>query len=66
MSCSRRPFFSSRAFVLAATLLCFLSGAAPLPAGPKPTSYWRVEDVRLPKLAASHDASVIAAAEVEL
>jgi hypothetical protein len=27
---------------------------------------WRVEDVRLPKLAASHDASVIAAAEVEL
>ena len=27
---------------------------------------WRVQDVRLPKLAASHDASVIAAAEVEL
>jgi hypothetical protein len=27
---------------------------------------WRVEDVRLPKLAASHDTSVIAAAEVEL
>ena len=27
---------------------------------------WRVDDVRLPKLAASHDASVIAAAEVEL
>ncbi|WP_122156110.1 DUF2760 domain-containing protein [Paraburkholderia sp.] len=27
---------------------------------------WRVQDVRLPKLAASHDTSVIAAAEVEL
>jgi hypothetical protein len=27
---------------------------------------WRVDEVRLPKLAASHDASVIAAAEVEL
>ncbi|MGF7132058.1 hypothetical protein P3T40_003541 [Paraburkholderia sp. EB58] len=27
---------------------------------------WRVADVRLPRLAASHDASVIAAAEVEL
>ena len=27
---------------------------------------WRVAEVRLPKLAASHDASVIAAAEVEL
>jgi hypothetical protein len=27
---------------------------------------WRVEEVRLPKLAANHDASVIAAAEVEL
>jgi hypothetical protein len=27
---------------------------------------WRVEDVRLPMLAASHDASIIAAAEVEL
>jgi hypothetical protein len=27
---------------------------------------WRVDDVRLPKLAASHDASMIAAAEVEL
>ena len=27
---------------------------------------WRVQDVRLPKLAASHDTSIIAAAEVEL
>ncbi|WP_143188374.1 DUF2760 domain-containing protein, partial [Burkholderia ubonensis] len=40
-------------------------GAAPF-SGTVSHRGWRVSDVRLPKLTGSHDASVIAPAEVEL
>src|SRR5437773_2122283 len=41
-----RPVLFSTSLLLAAQLTCFLSAAGPVQAGPKPSTYWRVDDVR--------------------